>query len=84
MAKSKNKNKNTGKEKEKGIIVDAQVLEALPNAMFNVRLENGHELLAYVSGKMRSKFIRVLPDDKVQVEITPYDLKRARITYRYK
>jgi len=70
--------------KEKGIIVDAQILEALPNAMFKARLDNGHELLVYVSGKMRSKIIRVLPDDKVQLEITPYDLTRGRIIYRYK
>ena len=60
------------------------VLEKPPNAMFRVELENGHEILAHVSGKMRRHFIRILPDDKVLVEISPYDLSRGRITYRYK
>ena len=63
---------------------DGVVQEALPNAMFRVDLENQHRVLAHVSGKMRMNFIRILPGDKVQVELTPYDLTRGRITYRYK
>ena len=70
--------------KEEGIQVEGTVLEALPNASFRVGLENGHEILAHVSGKMRRNFIRILPDDKVLLEISPYDLTRGRITYRYK
>ena len=70
--------------KAEGIQVDGVVLEALPNAFFRVQLGNGHEILAHVSGKMRRHFIRILPDDKVLVEISPYDLNRGRITYRYK
>jgi len=60
------------------------VLEALPNAMFQVELENGHVVLAHVSGKIRMNFIRILPGDKVTIELTPYDLSRGRITYRFK
>ena len=60
------------------------VLEAMPNAMFRVELENGHEILAHISGKIRKNFIRILPGDKVKVEMTPYDLTRGRITYRLK
>ena len=60
------------------------VLEALPNAMFKVELENGHVVLAHVSGKIRMNFIRILPGDKVTIELTPYDLTRGRITYRFK
>jgi translation initiation factor IF-1 len=70
--------------KEEGIQVEGVVLEALPNAFFRVGLENGHEILTHVSGKMRRNFIRILPDDRVLVEISPYDLTRGRITYRYK
>jgi translation initiation factor IF-1 len=70
--------------KEEGIRVDGVVDEVLPNAMFKVKLENGHEVLAHISGKMRMKFIRVLSGDRVQVELSPYDLARGRITYRYK
>ena len=70
--------------KEEGIRVEGVVEEALPNAMFKVKLENDHEVLAHVSGKMRMHFIRILPGDKVQVELSPYDLTRGRITYRYK
>ena len=70
--------------KEEGIRVEGVVEEALPNAMFKVRLENEHEVLAHVSGKMRMHFIRILPGDRVQVELSPYDLTRGRITYRYK
>ncbi|HIP93226.1 MAG TPA: translation initiation factor IF-1 [Desulfurobacteriaceae bacterium] len=68
--------------KEKGIQVEGEVVEALPNAMFRVKLENGHEVLAHVSGKMRVHYIRILPGDKVVVELSPYDLTRGRIVYR--
>ncbi len=64
--------------------VEAMVVEKLPNAMFNVRLENGLTILAHVSGKIRMNYIRILPGDKVMVEISPYDLTRGRIVYRYK
>lgn len=70
--------------KEEAIEVVATVIEPLPNAMFRVELENGHEVLAHISGKMRKHFIRILPGDKVLVELSPYDLKRGRIVYRYK
>ena len=64
--------------------MEGTVLAPLPNAMFKVELENGHEVLAHISGKMRVHYIRILPGDRVQVEMTPYDLQRGRITYRYK
>jgi len=70
--------------KQKGIPVEGTVVEALPNAMFRVELENKHVILAHVSGKMRMHFIRILPGDRVAVELSPYDLMRGRITYRYK
>jgi translation initiation factor IF-1 len=70
--------------KEEGIQVEGTVVEPLPNAMFRVELENGHKVLAHISGKMRMHFIRILPGDKVTVELSPYDLGRGRITYRYK
>lgn len=70
--------------KEDVIEVEGTVVEALPNAMFQVKLENGHIVLAHVSGKMRMNFIRILPGDKVTMELTPYDLNRGRITYRFK
>ena len=70
--------------KEEGISVEGTVVEPLPNAMFRVELENGHRVLAHVSGKMRKHFIRILPGDKVTVELSPYDLTRGRITYRAK
>ena len=70
--------------KEEGISVEGIVIESLPNAMFRVELENGHVVLAHVSGKMRMHFIRILPGDTVTVELSPYDLTRGRITYRYK
>ena len=70
--------------KEDAIEVMATVLEPLPNAMFRVELENKHQVLAHVSGKMRKNFIRILPGDKVAVELSPYDLNRGRIDYRYK
>ncbi|MCH8205457.1 MAG: translation initiation factor IF-1 [Chloroflexi bacterium] len=70
--------------KKEVIEVEGTVTEALPNANFRVELANGHEVLAYVSGKIRLYFIRVLPGDRVLVELSPYDLKRGRITYRFK
>lgn len=70
--------------KEKGIEVEGVVAENLPNAMFRVALQSGHEILAHVSGKIRMNFIRILPGDKVLVELSPYDLTRGRILYRYK
>ena len=66
------------------IEVEGTILEALPNAMFQVQLVNGHTILAHISGKIRMNFIKILPGDKVTVELTPYDLNRGRITYRYK
>lgn len=71
-------------KKEDVIETMGTVLEALPNAMFKVNLENDHEILAHLSGKMRMHFIRILPGDKVTVELSPYDLTRGRITYRHK
>ena len=68
--------------KEEGVVVEGKVLETLPNAMFRVELENGHKVLAHVSGKMRMHFIRILPEDRVTVELSPYDLTRGRITRR--
>lgn len=70
--------------KEEAIVLEGTVLEPLPNAMFKVELENGHKILAHISGKMRMHYIRILPGDKVDVELSPYDLTRGRITYRYK
>lgn len=71
-------------EKEECIEVEGKVIEPLPNAMFRVELDNGHKVLAHVSGKMRMKFIRILPGDKVTIELSPYDLTRGRIVWRYK
>jgi translation initiation factor IF-1 len=70
--------------KEEAIEVVGTVVEPLPNAMFRVELENGHRILAHISGKMRMHFIKILPGDKVTVELSPYDLTRGRITYRMK
>jgi translation initiation factor IF-1 len=70
--------------KEEAIQVEAKVLETLPNAMFRVELDNKHRVLAHISGKMRKNFIRILPGDRVLVELSPYDLSRGRIVYRYK
>ena len=70
--------------KEESIEVEGTVVEPLPNAMFRVELENGHKILAHISGKMRMHFIRILSGDKVKVQLSPYDLTRGRITYRYK
>jgi translation initiation factor IF-1 len=70
--------------KEEPIQMTGEVAEALPNAMFRVALENGHEITCHVSGKIRMNYIRILPGDKVAVELSPYDLTKGRITYRYK
>ncbi len=70
--------------KEDAITVEGKVIEPLPNAMFRVELDNGHKILAYISGKMRMHYIRILPGDKVTVELSPYDLTKGRITYRAK
>ncbi len=73
-----------GMQKEEPIEVEGTVIEPLPNAMFRVELKNGHKVLAHVSGKMRMNFIRILPGDRVKLEMSPYDLTRGRITYRFK
>lgn len=70
--------------KQDVIQVEGTILESLPNAMFQVKLENGHVILAHISGKIRMNFIKILPGDRVTVELTPYDLSRGRITYRFK
>jgi len=70
--------------KEDSIEVQGKILETLPNAMFRVELDNGHAVLAHISGKMRMHFIKILPGDRVTVELSPYDLSRGRITYRFK
>ena len=70
--------------KEEAIEVEGEVIEPLPNAMFRVKLDNGHVVLAHISGKMRKYYIRILPGDRVTVELSPYDLTRGRITYREK
>ena len=69
--------------KEDKIQLEGEVIDALPNAMFRVRLENDHELVAHISGKMRMHYIRILPGDRVTVEVSPYDLNKGRITYRH-
>ncbi|MDQ4143188.1 MAG: translation initiation factor IF-1 [Actinomycetota bacterium] len=78
------KNKEKTAQKEEGIQVEGSVKETLPNAMFKVELDNGHEVLAHISGKMRMHYIRILPGDRVLVELSPYDLTRGRVVYRYK
>jgi len=70
--------------KQGSIKVDGVIIDTLPNAAFKVRLENGHEIIAHISGKMRMNFIKILEGDKVAIELSPYDLTRGRITYRYK
>lgn len=70
--------------KQKAIEQEGEVVESLPNAQFRVRLENGHEILGLLSGKMRMHFIKILPGDRVKVELSPYDLSKGRITYRHK
>ena len=70
--------------KEKAIEVEGRIVESLPNAVFKVELPNGHTVLGHVSGKIRMNFIKILPGDRVKIELSPYDLTRGRITYRYK
>ena len=70
--------------KQEGIQVEGKVVKSLPNATFRVELDNGHEILAHISGTMRKHYIRILPDDRVLLELSPYDLSRGRITYRHK
>ena len=72
------------KVKEEAIVLEGTIVQSLPNAMFKVELENGHTVLGHISGKMRRYYIRILPQDKVRGELSPYDLSRGRITYRYK
>lgn len=76
--------RGTVSPKEDAIELEGEVVEALPNTMFRVRLDNDHEVLAHISGKMRMNYIRILPGDRVKVELSPYDLSRGRITYRFK
>ena len=75
---------NVPKTKEDKIEVEGSIIEALPSATFRVKLDNGHEIMAHISGKMRKFFIRIMPGDKVNVELSPYDLTRGRIIYRHK
>lgn len=75
---------NLGMAKEEAIQVEGTIIEPLPNAMFRVELENGHKVLAHISGKMRMHFIKILPGDKVTIELSPYDLSRGRIVFRGK
>ena len=80
-------NRRTGSrmaKKDDAIELEGTIIESLPNAMFRVELDNGHKVLAHISGKMRMHYIRILPDDRVVVELSPYDLTRGRIVYRYK
>ncbi len=70
--------------KQASIEQDGTIIEALSNAMFRVELENGHEIIAHISGKMRMNYIKILPGDRVKIEMSPYDLSKGRITYRYK
>ena len=78
------KKKNTSKPREEKIELEGTIVEALPGTMFRVELDNGHVVLAYPSGKMRKYYIRILLGDRVRLELSPYDLERGRITYRYK
>jgi translation initiation factor IF-1 len=84
-AKKSTRSGSTGKKPTKEVIeLEGTVLETLPNALFRVELENGHVVLAHISGKMRMHYIRIIPGDRVTLEMTPYDLSKARITYRHK
>jgi translation initiation factor IF-1 len=84
-AKNRNKSGTSGKKPTKEVIeLDGTVVETLPNALFRVELENGHVVLAHISGKMRMHYIRIIPGDRVTLEMTPYDLSKGRITYRHK
>ena len=81
--KSKKRRQALAKSKEDAIVMEGTVIEPLPNAMFRVELENGHKVLAHISGKMRMHYIKLLPGDKVKLEMSPYDLTKARITFRF-
>ncbi|MBJ7600759.1 MAG: translation initiation factor IF-1 [Candidatus Nephthysia bennettiae] len=84
-ARSRRDTSNTAEPtKEEAVVMDAAVTQALPNAMFEVELENGHKLIAYAAGRMRRYFIRITPGDRIRVELSPYDLTRGRIVYRYR
>lgn len=84
-ARKHTRSDNSGKRATKEVIeLEGTVLETLPNALFKVELENGHVVLAHISGKMRMHYIRIIPGDRVTLEMTPYDLSKARITYRHK
>ncbi len=84
-AKKSTKSGSTGKKSTKEVIeLEGTVLETLPNALFRVELENGHVVLAHISGKMRMHYIRIIPGDRVVLEMTPYDLTKGRITYRHR
>jgi translation initiation factor IF-1 len=84
MLRLKNMDNPSGQSKEEAIRVDGTVVELLPNTMFRVELPNGHRVLAHISGKMRMNFIKILPGDKVTLEMSPYDLSKGRIVYREK
>jgi translation initiation factor IF-1 len=85
VVKSPDTDRKQGMSKKDGAIeLEGTITESLPNAMFRVELDNGHKVLAHISGKMRMHYIRILPDDRVVVELSPYDLTRGRIVYRYK
>ena len=84
-ARKRNQSGTSGKKPTKEVIeLEGTVLETLPNALFKVELENGHVVLAHISGKMRMHYIRIIPGDRVALEMTPYDLSKARITYRHR
>ncbi len=84
-ARNRNQSGTSGKKPTKEVIeLEGTVLETLPNALFKVELENGHVVLAHISGKMRMHYIRIIPGDRVVLEMTPYDLSKARITYRHR
>lgn len=84
LSRTQSRQSSPGKKQKDTIEVEGTVIEALPNTMFRVRLDNGHEVLAHISGKMRVYYIRILLGDKVTVELSPYDLTRGRITFRHK
>jgi translation initiation factor IF-1 len=83
-SRSRTRNTDGEVQKEEAVVLDAVVTQALPNAMFEVQLENEHKLIAYAAGRMRRYFIRITPGDRIRVELSPYDLTRGRIVYRYR
>jgi translation initiation factor IF-1 len=83
-SRSRNATVDPEAQKEEAVVLDAVVTQALPNAMFEVQLENEHKLVAYAAGRMRRYFIRITPGDRIRVELSPYDLTRGRIVYRYR